>query len=169
MVRVRRLKQPPEPGVGSSAFSWTLFLPARFAVAFPDWLRLGSIKTQSRGGGDGPSGCLTLARDPHVTQPVTRMQARIPVEDRTIARAFAVVTYAFSLLLAFFAGMLTGTPAAGAAPFVFLPGVGLALLSPFIWFGARWAMALVFLVAVALELTTVANSPGEWWLFVIVP
>jgi hypothetical protein len=96
------------------------------------------------------------------------MKARMPFDDRTIARTFAVATYAFSLFLAFFAGVLSGTHAAAGAPYVFVPGAGLAVLSPFIWFGARWAMILACLVGVAIEVAIGMDS-GEWWLLLAVP
>jgi hypothetical protein len=73
-----------------------------------------------------------------------------------------VVSYAFSLVLAFFAGSLLHTHAALWAPFVFIPGVGLAVLSPFIWFGAHWAMFLALLIGVAL----LGVHP---WFFLIIP
>jgi hypothetical protein len=96
------------------------------------------------------------------------VKVRIPFDDCTIARTFAVVSYAFSLLLAFLAGAVLDTHAVGLAPHLFIPGVGLAVLSPFIWFGARWAMILVFVIAMALELAIVIAS-GEWWFFLAVP
>ena len=96
------------------------------------------------------------------------MKARIPFDDRTVARTFAVVSYAFSLLLAFLAGAVSDTHAVGLLPYMLFPGVGLAVLSPFIWFGARWAMILVFLIAVALESAIVIAS-GDWWFFLAVP
>src|SRR5262245_17058825 len=97
------------------------------------------------------------------------MKFRIALGVRKIARTFAVVAYALSLLLAFLAGTLSTTHAAGAAPYVFFPGLGLAVLSPFVWFGARWAMILAFLIGAGLELVMIAISPGEWWLFLALP
>ena len=98
---------------------------------------------------------------PRVTQPVTPMKARIPFDNRKIAWTSAVITYSFSLLLAFFAGELRYTHAAPLALFVLIPVVGLAGLSPFIWFGARWAMILVFLIGVALESLMIISAAGN--------
>jgi hypothetical protein len=97
------------------------------------------------------------------------MKARLPFDERKIARVFAWVTYVFSLLLAFLAGSLADTHAAGAAPFVLFPGLGLAVLSPFIWFGARWAMIVAFLIGVGLELEATLENASDWWLFLAVP
>jgi hypothetical protein len=97
------------------------------------------------------------------------MKARLPFDGRKIARTFAWVTYVFSLLLAFLAGSLADTHAAGAAPFVLFPGLGLAVLSPFIWFGTRWAMVLAFLIGAGLELAAALENPTEWWLFLVIP
>jgi hypothetical protein len=110
----------------------------------------------------GPYGFLALRSR---LQP---MKARIPFDNRKVARTFAVVTYAFSLLLAFFAGALSDTHAVGLAPHVLIPGLGLAVLSPFVWFGARWAMILVFLIGVALE-SAVGIASGDWWFFLAFP
>jgi hypothetical protein len=103
-------------------------------------------------------------------QPVTLMKARIPFDNPKIARTSAVITYSFSLLLAFFTGELRYTHAAPLALFVLTPVIGLAGLSPFIWFGARWAMILVFLIGAALELLMAISAagnprvqPGDWW------
>jgi hypothetical protein len=96
------------------------------------------------------------------------VKARIPLDDRVIARTIAVVSYGFSLLLAFLAGAVLDTHTVGLAPHVFIPGVGLAVLSPFIWFGARWAMLLAFFIGVALESAIVIAS-GDWWFFLAVP
>jgi len=89
------------------------------------------------------------------------MKARIPFDNRKIAWTSAVITYSFSLLLAFFAGELRYTHAAPLALFVLIPVVGLAGLSPFIWFGARWAMILVFLIGVALESLMIISAAGN--------
>ena len=91
----------------------------------------------------------------------SRLKARIPIDDRKVAQTFAVLTYAFSLLLAFLAGGALHTHAVGYVPYLFVLGVGFAVLSPFIWFGARWAMILASLVGVALWLLI------EWFFFVV--
>jgi hypothetical protein len=74
---------------------------------------------------------------PVTAMPVTAMKARIPMRDRNIARTFAVLIYVLSLLLAFLAGGALDTHAVGYVPYLFVLGVGFAVLSPFIWFGAR--------------------------------
>ena len=65
--------------------------------------------------------------------------------------------------------MLTGTHARVAFIYIFLPGVLLAVLSPFIWSGSRSAMLLAFAVAVVVQFLIVGSDPLNWWLFLAMP
>jgi hypothetical protein len=86
-----------------------------------------------------------------------------------VARVYAALSYATSLVLLFAAAVLTSTHARQAFIFVFLPGVLLAVLSLFLWTASRSAMILAFAVSVALELMVVGNAPESWGLFLPLP
>jgi hypothetical protein len=86
-----------------------------------------------------------------------------------VARVYAALSYATSVVLLFAAAVLTSTHARVAFIFVFLPGILLAVLSRFIWTGSRSAMILACAVAVALELIVVDNAPDSWGLFLALP
>ena len=93
------------------------------------------------------------------------MSLRGPV----LARLYGALVYVSSLALIFFAAMLTGTHARVAFIYIFLPGVLLAVLSPFIWSGSRSAMLLAFAVAVVVQFLIVGSDPLNWWLFLAMP
>ncbi len=86
-----------------------------------------------------------------------------------LARLYGALVYVSSLALIFFAAMLTGTHARVAFIYIFLPGVLLAVLSPFIWSGSRSAMLLAFAVAVVVQFLIVGSDPLNWWLFLAMP
>ena len=84
-------------------------------------------------------------------------------------RFYAVLAYAASFALVFVAAVLTGTHAREAFIYIFLPGVLLAVLSPFIWRGSRSAMLLAFMVSVVVQLMMLDSDPVNWRLVLPVP
>ena len=97
------------------------------------------------------------------------VKGRIPFSRRTVARAYAVVAYAFSLFLVWMAAMAADTHAAAWSIFIFLPGVVFAALSPHIWSGSRWAMIVAFFAVAVLDIAVTVETPGDWWLVVVLP
>jgi hypothetical protein len=97
------------------------------------------------------------------------MIGRLALGGPVLAWVYAALVYVASLILLFGAAVLTATHARVAFIFIFLPGVLLAVLSPFVWSGRRSAMILALVVAAVLELMIVANDPDNWWLFLAMP
>jgi hypothetical protein len=97
------------------------------------------------------------------------MTASLLAAAPLLARLYAVLAYACSLLLLFSAAVLTGTRARDAFILAFLPGVLMAVLSVFIWSGRRAAMILALAVSVVVELMMVGHDPGNWWQLLAVP
>jgi hypothetical protein len=62
-----------------------------------------------------------------------------------------------------------GNPWREAFIFVFLPGVLLALLSPFIWLGKRSAMLLAFMVAVVVQVMIFDSDHMDWRIVLPLP
>ncbi len=86
-----------------------------------------------------------------------------------VARLYAALAYAASLALIFLAAMLTGTHARDAFIFIFLPGILLAVLSPFIWSGSRSAMLLALAVSVVVQIMVLGSDHLNWRLFLPMP
>jgi hypothetical protein len=86
-----------------------------------------------------------------------------------VGRLYAGLAYAASLVLLFIAAMLTGTHAREAFIYIFLPGVLLAALSPFIWRGSRSAMLLAFMVSIVVQLMILDSDSVYWRLVLPVP
>jgi hypothetical protein len=97
------------------------------------------------------------------------MNAVFPRAVPGVARLYGVIAYAASLALILLAAMLTATRARDAFIFIFLPGVLLAVLTPFIWSGSRSAMLLALAVSVVLQIMVVGGGNLDWRLFLPMP
>ena len=86
-----------------------------------------------------------------------------------VARLYGAIAYAASLALILLAAMLTATRARDAFIFIFLPGVLLAVLTPFIWSGSRSAMLLALAVSVVLQIMVAGGGSLDWRLFLPMP
>jgi hypothetical protein len=97
------------------------------------------------------------------------MPPRAEIVARAMRRTYAALVFLAALFLFAAAAALGRTHAAGAAIFPFLVGLGFAALAPLVWRGRRWAMVAVPLVAAAVGIAIVAETPSEWWIALPLP
>lgn len=97
------------------------------------------------------------------------MNAVFPLAVPGVDRLYGAIAYAASLALILLAAMLTATRARDAFIFIFLPGILLAVLAPFIWSGSRSAMLLALAVSVVLQIMVAGGGNLDWRLFLPMP